>query len=506
MKVEKSLPIILLVIVFRRGPAHFDTAEDWPMWRYDPGHTSCSPEELAKELNLQWVLELPVPKSCWPFTQFRMLFDLSYEPIVMGNRLFVPSMVRDSVTAYDTETGEKQWCFYADGPVRFAPVGWNGKIYFISDDSHLYCLDAEKGTLLWKFRGGPSDYKVLGNERLISMWPARGGPVLYDGTIYFAASIWPFMGTFIHALDAETGQVVWTNGGSGSDFILQPHASPAFAGVGPQGYLAATEDKLLVASGRSVPAVYDRQTGKFLYFQTVTKNGSCEILVGKDWFVNEEIMYNLDDGERFANSNASIVSGDTMIGIDEEGRIRASLLDPVWTEYVDRRGEKQKRPEFPTLWETQQPIKEIFIRAGSRLYCGAPGLVAAVNIPSASGEPSSISWQSRIEGNPWSMLAANGRLFVVTKEGRIYCFGERQTRTRIYKLETQALEAPRVSNDSVSSAQGILEKTGVREGYCLVLGLENGQLLEGLLRNSNLHIIGLDSDADRVESLRRKFD
>ena len=81
-------------------------------------------------------------------------------------------------------------------------------MYFVSDDGYLYCLDAEKGTVVWKFRGGPSDRKVLGNSRLISMWPARGGPVIKDGVVYFAASIWPFMGTFIHALEAETGDVL----------------------------------------------------------------------------------------------------------------------------------------------------------------------------------------------------------------------------------------------------------------------------------------------------------
>ena len=63
------------------------------------------------------------------------------------------------------------------------------------------------GSLVWRFRGGPSDRKLLGNERLISTWPARGAPVIDDGTIYFAAGIWPFMGIFLHALDAETGEV-----------------------------------------------------------------------------------------------------------------------------------------------------------------------------------------------------------------------------------------------------------------------------------------------------------
>jgi len=46
--------------------------------------------------------------------------------------------------------------------------------------------------------------------------------------------------------------------------MLQPHHSPAFAGPAPQGSLAVTGEKLLVPNGRSVPAVFDRKTGKML--------------------------------------------------------------------------------------------------------------------------------------------------------------------------------------------------------------------------------------------------
>ena len=147
------------------------------MWRYDIGRTSSTPEELPTDLNLQWIVELEQPKSCWPYTQFRMLFDQSYEPVVMEALIFIPSMVRDRVTAHDINTGDLKWSYYADGPVRFAPIAWNGMVYFISDDSCLYCLDAPTGNLLWKFQGGPSKYKVLGNERLVSMWcrPWRSG-------------------------------------------------------------------------------------------------------------------------------------------------------------------------------------------------------------------------------------------------------------------------------------------------------------------------------------------
>ena len=118
----------------------------------------------------------------------------------------------------------------------------------------MYCLQGADGKLLWKFRGGPSDRKILGNERLISTWPARGAPVIADGKVYFAASIWPFMGIFIHAVDATTGESIWTNDGDGSLYMKQPHNTDAFASIAPQGPIVALGNKLLIPGGRSVPA------------------------------------------------------------------------------------------------------------------------------------------------------------------------------------------------------------------------------------------------------------
>src|SRR5437773_2562100 len=84
----------------------------------------------------------------------------------------------------------------------------------------------------------------------VPAWPARGAPVLVPnspsremsaaipaGTIYFAASIWPFMGIFIHAVDARTGQAIWTNDGDGSLYMKQPHNTEDFASIAPQGPL-----------------------------------------------------------------------------------------------------------------------------------------------------------------------------------------------------------------------------------------------------------------------------
>ncbi|HIQ20141.1 MAG TPA: hypothetical protein EYH34_02730, partial [Planctomycetes bacterium] len=240
-------------------------AADWPMWRYDAGRTAASPVELPAELHLLWKRELPAPRPAFPHDN-RLCFDLSYEPVVMGKTMFVPSMVTDSVTALDTETGEVRWTFFAEGPVRLAPVAWQGKIYFVSDDGYLYCVDAGSGRLRWKFTPVPPELrgqKVLGHERLVSRWPARGGPVLADGLIYFAAGVFPFEGVWVCAVNAESGEAVWVN----SDCALIPaanqdHGGAWDAGLSPQGYLAIVRDQLAVPSGRALAAFFDQRTGR----------------------------------------------------------------------------------------------------------------------------------------------------------------------------------------------------------------------------------------------------
>ncbi len=287
-----SLGLTLCWIFIFAAAVH---AHDWPMSRYDAQRSASTPEELAGDLQLLWTRQLPALRPAWP-DQPKLKFDTGYDPIVVGSRLILGSSFDDSVTAWSTDSGEELWRFYAAGPVRFAPLAWEGKIYFVSDDGHLYCLKLEDGSLLWKFRGGPEDRLILGNERLISMWPARGAPVIADSKIYFTAGIWPFMGIFIHALDATTGKPIWTNSGDGSRYMKQPHFSDAFAGVAPQGQLVVSGDKLLIPGGRSVPACYDRHTGELLYYELAEngkKGGGAAVAANDKFLFNGGAVFDL---------------------------------------------------------------------------------------------------------------------------------------------------------------------------------------------------------------------
>ncbi|HUT45830.1 MAG TPA: PQQ-binding-like beta-propeller repeat protein [Sedimentisphaerales bacterium] len=463
------------------------------MWRYNAQRCAASPEQLPAELNLQWVRELAPPKPAWPASQDRLQFDGSYEPVVAGKTIFVGSMVSDSVTAYDTETGAEKWRFYCDGPVRFAPVAYNDKLYFASDDGYLYACSAENGSLISKFLAGPATNKVIGNDRLVGMWPVRGGPVLYDETIYFAASIWPFMGTFIHAIDAGTGDILWTNSGSGSTYLMQPHSSPAFAGVAPQGYLVATEDKLLVAGGRSVPAAYDRKTGKFLYYHLnkYGKMGVCKVMASGDYFFNDGSIYKLSDGIGISRAPASVIANDVIIGM-KSNAVVAYQLDP---------GAKRAKDLGAT--EALPQLERIHMTAGSRVYgSGEDGTIMAVDIPVENSQ-AEVSWQAKVDGEVWNMLAADGRLFVITLEGSLYCFAEKKTEPKRYALEPKSL--PVRSEQWADKAKQILEMTDEKDGYCLLPGLGSGGLLYELISQSNLYVIALDPDAEKVAAIRRQL-
>ncbi len=246
--------------------ARITVAEDWPTWRHDAGRTNISAEKIPAPLFLQWKRQLPPVAPA--FRKSRLQFDQGYEPIVLGDTMYVAVPHIDAVVAYAIDTGEEKWRFYTAGPVRLAPVAWRDKLYFGSDDGHLYCLNASDGVLKWKFRAVPSPRKILGNGRLISVWPIRGGPVLADETVYFAAGVWPLEGVFVYALDAQTGQVEWVNDRCGALYGQQPHAgAEALGGLSPQGYLLVNGNDLLVPCGAARPATFDRRSGELLDFK-----------------------------------------------------------------------------------------------------------------------------------------------------------------------------------------------------------------------------------------------
>ena len=241
------------------------SASDWPMWRRDAGRTSVTEDQLSGKLELNWTRELPAIAPA--FHSPRLQFDAGYEPVVANGRLLIASSRNDSVTAFDASAGKEHWVYRTNGPVRFAPAVWNKSVCFGSDDGFVYCVELSTGKLRWKHQVTPNDRRLLGNRRLISVWPVRGGPVVADGHVYFAAGIWPFEGVFVVAMDIETGKVAWRNERLGYLFGQQPHDTQAIGGLAPQGYLIVNKDEVIVPCSTAYPARLNRETGELIDFK-----------------------------------------------------------------------------------------------------------------------------------------------------------------------------------------------------------------------------------------------
>lgn len=524
---------------------------DWPMWRHDARRSAAAPHALPDNLQLHWTRRLPEPSPAWPRQEddfgHKLDFDLSYEPVAAGGLLYIGSMTADRLTAYDIETGAETWRHYADGPVRLAPAVWDGRVYFASDDGRLYCLDAASGAELWRFSGGPSPRTVLGNGRLISAWPARGGPVIADGTVYFGAGIWPFDGVFIHALDAKTGEAEWSNSGAGS----HNRGGVLAGGVSPHGCLAVALDGLVVPNGRAAPAVFDRSGGSLMYCRQSRPEvgmaaGGYRVYSHGEWFFNESPdansgsdksirterathVYSLRDGAQFGSENIQVLSDSLWIGVEDNALVAFSPeVETAGRRLagLDRNAVRSK-PNLRKLWKTQpvEGLARAHLSAGATVYGSGPGgNIFAIDVESyddadreddaADDESLSelglgsaeaeVKWTARVDGEVFSMLAARDRLFAVTEQGGLYCFGPGE-RAPVEHVEKNT-PLPEPDSDSAGRAQLILGRLERADGYLLALGAGAGGLLDALASSSDMRIVVVEPDAARVLELRRRFD
>ena len=471
-------------------------AYDWPMWRYDAERTASSPEQLPDELYLQWTRHYSPREMVWddPLNHDLMQYDKVFEPIVIGNTLCIGFNDQDKVVAINTDTGKEIWTYYADGPVRLPLAYYNNRIYFTSDDGHLYCLSAREGNLIWKFRGGPSERKILGNKRLISAWPARGGVVIEDGVVYFAASIWPFMGTFIYAIEAKSGNIIWKNDGTGSQFMQQPHGGAfAFGGVAPQGAMVISKNKLLVPGGRSVPACFDKNSGELLYYHLnrYNKTGGAFVCANNDYIINHfrdrnTHLYKLNDGTK-----VEAVTLEKYPALGEEQY------------YFSGNSITARNAKNPEIVEWILPVDASgdLIKAGSTLYAGGKNRITAVRL-TTDGKPE-ILWEITIRGEVGRLVAANGKIFAVTLDGKILAFGGQKVNPVDLFSSTGNIE---ISNKTKQKAQMILAETGIKEGYSLYFGPGKGDLLAAIALASDLNIIAVEPDNSNILELRKRFD
>ncbi len=217
---------------------------DWTTYRGTNARSDVAGVALPGRVKLQWKTTVATG-------------ELPTAPVTTGGRVFVADRA-GVVRALDGD-GKLAWKAYTGGPIYYSPAVAQDRLFVGSGDGRVYAFEAKTGRLLWTFRVGPKVRRIPVYGKLISRWPVAGGVVVENGTVYAAAGIAHYDGTYLAAIDAVTGNLKAYNNSSGT--ISQQVNS----GVSIQGNLRIVNGELrFLGGGVYWTARYDLKTLKFL--------------------------------------------------------------------------------------------------------------------------------------------------------------------------------------------------------------------------------------------------
>lgn len=526
-------------------------AADWPTYMRDNTRVGRGDDQLKMPLVQQWVYKAAAaPQRAWPDPlkkviegreqRQRVTYDGVFHVAVVGERVYFGSSVDHTMYCVNAATGAIVWRFVSDGPIRLAPTVSDDHVYFGSDDGVAYCLSAKDGSVTWKMRAGPRDERILARGRMISRWPVRTGVLVDDGVAFFGAGIFPHEAVYLYAVEAKSGKVIWKN-----DAISEADAGRN--DLTPQGYLLASKDFLFVPSGRTLPAAFDRKTGQMnhkrrhswrrdaggqvggsnamLADNQIYSVGEHHILamdqgrggVGFGWFKGR--CMTLDGGMAFMANGKEIIAVDrrthaeatrerhrleiTVEGLNRELRRKkktAKDYAPKMAKLKAARDGIKKLNSVGVKWRVDSPLESTIIVSGNTVVAGGDGQVVALDSKNGS-----VKFDAKIDGEVRGLAAAGGRLYVSTSKGMIHCFGSAEAP----KLATTPKAGPFAFDDVAAkyakAAEEIVKHTGVKSGFCLVVGNAQGQLAYELAQRTDLRIHCVDTDAKKVADARQRL-
>jgi outer membrane protein assembly factor BamB len=180
--------------------------------------------------------------------------DLLAAPVAAGGLVFVADR-NGVVRALNAASGKSVWENFTAGPVYYPPAISLDRLFAGSADGKVYAFEAKTGRLLWTFRSGPKTELIPVFGKLVSSWPVAGGVAVQNDTVYAAAGITHYDGTYVVALDARSGELKAHNTTSG---IL---SSEVDSGISLQGNLKIVDGELqFLGGGIYETARYDLKT------------------------------------------------------------------------------------------------------------------------------------------------------------------------------------------------------------------------------------------------------
>lgn len=279
-----------------------------------------------------------------------------------GDTLFVTTGAAEAM-ALEPANGTVIWRVSLPGPSRSAPTVVDGRVFAVTADNRTIALDASTGQRLWSHSGTSEDAGLLGAAS-----PAVDGSVV----------IVPYTSGEVYAMRVENGRVLW------SDRLAAPRSTAAIARIAHiRARPIISGDRLFAVSHSGRTAAIDMRTGARVWEQ-MAGGATSPWLAG-------DLLFLVTNNARAVALSAT------------DGRVRWVTELPAYEDPEDR--------EDPIDW-----VGPILV--GDRLIiASSTGSVVAL-----SPQDGAVLDERDIASSPIRIepMAAGGTVYILADDARLY--------------------------------------------------------------------------------------
>lgn len=392
----------------RSDPAEEDA---WPTYRHDAFRSGHTPGAGPDQLGQTWSVEVVDPD--WKARDEWLMrgADVVSPPVIAGGRVHLACPDQHRLVTLDARTGKKLWEFTAGGRIDTPPTIAGDLCLAGSRDGWVYCLGAEDGELVWRFRAAPVDARIIAHGQLESVWPVQGGVLVHDGLAYAVAGRTPEADGGIHvvALEPRTGKLAW------SRTITKPNKG------GLPDMLVASKESLHVAGyqldWKTGEVGEEKKTARYLRGGIAGMREATWTRIPLGLRKNIQTwMYDKAAGQLLSFSGEQTVGYDT----NSAGRDVRKKDDDV----LFSTGEESWKSEIPS------PVQvEAMVLTRTRVFlagCKDRGNRKAGGfVRSVSAGDGDVESEVELSAPPVydGMAVVKDRLYLTTEDGRLICLG-----------------------------------------------------------------------------------
>lgn len=447
-----------------KGPAftesnnskHSAGSKSWPTYRNNISREGSTKAAVSAKLEPKWQVKLGPNISA---------------PTIAQGKVFIANVDTHTVLALDAEKGELLWNYTAGGRVDSPPTWHKGRLFFGSHDGWVYCLQANDGRLVWRFKGLP-ERSICAYGQVESAWPVNGSILIKNNIAYFCAGRNSFVdgGMVLFGLDTETGRVrhrrhlygPYNKDGS-QIFMTREEYGHLFGIRGNKADILVADDLYVYLRHEAfTPDLTPVEQARLEKPHLVTVPGFVQPVPHHRsfWTINTRLLYDIPTGKGPSHGDILVKDGPHFYEVRGYQPSRHDYFDPRTAGYTlfagaigpkkaagppkKKRRKKVSPALYPTvneLWKADIPLTgKAMALAGNVLFVAGTPVVFPENDLSKAydGRMGGVLWavstkdgrklaEHKLDAPPvWDSIAVvEGKLFLCTTDGQLRCFVEK---------------------------------------------------------------------------------